>query len=800
MADLLDQVHAQQAKPTSGDLLDQVHAQGGGAGGRALTPGMSDDDIIKAYGMDPALVKASPRYQDQVKKHGSGLSSFLTDPNDPQAHGIHDSWFSDMREGMQTPILGMFQLVRHGLNKIGVVSDADMAYSDLWGRMLHDDYLQNVRHGQASGAAQLAGNAMLPVPPVANVIKGSGMLPAIARGVVAGGTAAAMQPVDDTSNFGTEKLKQVGIGAGTGAVVSGVVSGGSRAVDKLRARIAASKGVQLPAEVAKDAEAATGAARTSADAANTQAEQTAAAANTTAESRATAQQLQAEQRATATKTNARTAATATAGDLRTRMERTPFADYSAVKEAAEKGDESAQQLLTKLENAGTDPGKVHEASIDLSDWRTGQEAKSLYDARDALTEKHRLGVVPLESTAPALQNATTQARFGVKNKPVLNVLKEVEDALTPKSATIPGTPASTLTDAAGLPLRAEVPAVQGKGWPTNTVALLRKLSDDLGERIRMNSTGDNALIGPAGIGQLQSVKSAIDRDVAQFIDKSGVPEVQEAARKADEYYAANRVPFKNRQIANAGSGTTDTDQIFNRLVQAGKGDQAQRFYDALDPKGRSAVQFSMVAKAMNDATDNLSGGFDHGKFFKSVDKLGDAYGVFFTGADKVRIQGLKHLMQQAAESDAGVDAVKSLTDANVKGTRAIASANVKATAEAGKAQVSSTAEAWKKKVADAQARTAAVSRHPLGTGAVASLGAAEAFRSMGMPAPAAVSGGVAGVLGLAKALVMTDAGKRFLLAAGMAKPGSPAMQKLLDEMGTKLAGAGARAATVPEGQ
>ena len=112
----------------------------------------------------------------------------------------------------------------------------------------------------------------------------------------------------------------------------------------------------------------------------------------------------------------------------------------------------------------------------------------------------------------------------------------------------------------------------------------------------------------------------------------GVPEVQRAAQQADDFYKNVRVPFKDAGIAKAGS-TTEPDTIFQNMVKAGRGDRAQKFYDALDPKGQAAVQYQMFSKAMNDATDPVSG-FNSAKFVKSMNGLSDVYGVFFQGSDQ----------------------------------------------------------------------------------------------------------------------------------------------------------------------
>jgi hypothetical protein len=70
----------------------------------------------------------------------------------------------------------------------------------------------------------------------------------------------------------------------------------------------------------------------------------------------------------------------------------------------------------------------------------------------------------------------------------------------------------------------------------------------------------------------------------------------------------------------------------------------------------------------------FSGTFDPKAFFGHVDKIKDAYGAFFQGKDKAAINGLKNLMQQAVQADAG--AVKALSDANVATAKSVTGANL----------------------------------------------------------------------------------------------------------------------------
>jgi hypothetical protein len=217
---------------------------------------------------------------------------------------------------------------------------------------------------------------------------------------------------------------------------------------------------------------------------------------------------------------------------------------------------------------------------------------------------------------------------------------------------------------------------------------------------------------------------------------------------------------------------------------------------AADPGGPGGGdQYNLVAKTFNDARDPNTGDIDPGKVLKSLDKIKEAYGVFFQGPDRWRMEGLKNLMRQAAIADEGAAAVKSLADAGVKQAQAIGDFNVAAVKAAGKASVESTAQTGKASVDAARQRLHKLNQNPLGVVAGVGLGGAGALGMAGMPVPGAISGSVGGLAYALKSMMTTDAGKRFMLAASSLTPGSKAMVDLFDRLASGAIRPGARAAS-----
>jgi len=171
---------------------------------------------------------------------------------------------------------------------------------------------------------------------------------------------------------------------------------------------------------------------------------------------------------------------------------------------------------------------------------------------------------------------------------------------------------------------------------------VRGLRSDLGSMISDYYKGTNAATGSKGVNVLQGIKGAIEGDLNAFTTKNG-PEIAAAAKKADAIYKGEVVPFKDRALASAVK-SSEPDQIYRTFIQQGKGDRAQKFYNALDPEGQAAVRSQMVRDAFEKATEK-DGVFSPAKFAQSLEKVKDASGVFFKGQDKFELDGFTNLMR-----------------------------------------------------------------------------------------------------------------------------------------------------------
>lgn len=393
------------------------------------------------------------------------------------------------------------------------------------------------------------------------------------------------------------------------------------------------------------------------------------------------------------------------------MEAAKYEGMPELQAAASAGDKAAKQVLQDIQNAGEDWTKIMQASGNLKLWRARQAASGLYDEVERLANTR--GEVPLNNTLQALDGAiAAEAASKLPDEAMLALLRKARNALTPKQG--------DGIDSMMMPNQA-----QNTG---NNFSSLRALRSDLGEIIDGYYKGANAVVGGKGVGPLQSVKNAVEKDMEVFATQGG-DDLAKAWRKADEFYRNAVVPYKDRALA-AALKTDTPDEIYSKFIKMTRGgggeDRAQKFYNALDEKGRAAVRYGMLANALDNAAIPGSSNISPAKFAKSMEDIAGASGVFFKGMEKSEIDGFVNLMRHA-------ERFGQYAENPPTGQRVIP---------------------WL-------------------------IGGAAAF------SPTAVGVGMAAT-SVAKKLTMTKAGRDLLLEASALRPGTPEMQKLVDLMAVRV--------------
>jgi hypothetical protein len=170
----------------------------------------------------------------------------------------------------------------------------------------------------------------------------------------------------------------------------------------------------------------------------------------------------------------------------------------------------------------------------------------------------------------------------------------------------------------------------------------------------------------AGEKALRAVYDPLRKDMIDFIKQVG------ERRDVDKFMVANkRLSETANDMRNASlksvllKGDVKPEVIENLLFN-GKPSEVRAVYSKLTPEGRATARAAILAKAGRDATVDVAEGqiISPDKFANSVKKMGDSVGVFFTGDDLKRIEGLtrvlnitKRATQAAATPATGVQAV-----------------------------------------------------------------------------------------------------------------------------------------------
>ena len=586
------------------------------AGEVKLNPKMSDDDIIRSFGYDPKVIKASGQY-----KPGS-LQGVITDPEGWFAKNIGDSAVGGFLRGIRDPIDAGAQLVTRGLEKVGLQSKADVAYVELLNKIAEADYQQNWRHGgkidpetgdSKFEVSRLAGNVVVPVKG-AGLIKGTGTAVNVARAATAGAIAAGtQQQVLNTSpdvggqadDYWTEKGKQTATGAVLGPIAQQLLKGGTTLVAK---GVNAVKGrLQSGAQEVIDQAAKHDVPVTYGDVSRGPiASKAEVALESIPGPLGTATFREGQQVA------AKTAAGNVAQDLRDRMINAGFRGVKDIDAAAASGNKVAIALKNEIANAGDDWNKIIQTSGNVKAFRSKLIADKMYDKVEQLA--NQAGDVPLNKTQQAVDDALKEVTASrLPDQELTNLLQRIKDGLadTTKDASYTGA---------------------------------RRLRSDLGALMDDYYKGANSVVGQKGVGFLSQIKSAVEQDMGDFIQQSGSRDLQQAANRADRFYKTSVVPYKDRALAMALKDA-HPDEVYGKFIQQGKGERAQTFLDALDEKGKAAVKYGMVTTAIDKATNETTGVFSPAKFAASLEKVKEARGALFKGQDKWELDGFTKLMR-----------------------------------------------------------------------------------------------------------------------------------------------------------
>nr|QJS05819.1 hypothetical protein [Psychrobacter sp.] len=291
---------------------------------------------------------------------------------------------------------------------------------------------------------------------------------------------------------------------------------------------------------------------------------------------------------------------------------TDFKAIPQIEKAAQAGDKNARRILGIVNEAGDDSGKLLQASLEVQSWRKSAIATKLYNRVEQEVAKSGNDFVPPIKTRTAIvKELDKQAASISPNKVVVRelseMLKNIDDVVKPKTF--------------------------------GNMRSLRSTQGNLAQEYGVGAGKGDAYASTV----FGKVRSATEDDIASFATNSGNTAIKASYKKADKYYAG-MMKGNDKAFTKAAQSTTP-DEIYKKFIKSGKGDGAQNFYNALDPKGQAALRLQMAETAADKAWNANREAFSPAKFAGEFESLAEPYGRIFKGEDKAQMDGFVKLMR-----------------------------------------------------------------------------------------------------------------------------------------------------------
>lgn len=302
-------------------------------------------------------------------------------------------------------------------------------------------------------------------------------------------------------------------------------------------------------------------------------------------------------------TQVKDAAVKVVEQLKTKLDDVDYKAIPQIQRAANAGDKNATRILSVVNDAGDDTGKILQAAAEIKNWRGQRVASQMYDRVQNLAGD---GAIAPNKTVQAIDDIIANDSKVTPNaelqKELLDIRKNLVDLNIKKDFK-------------------EMRAVQSR---------LGEVVDEWGRQGKSTSA-------------FTKVRTAIDNDLLDFAQSSGNNKLFGELKRANAMYVQLQ-SGKDKAFANA-TRSIEPDQIFNQFVKMGKGDKAANFYKNLDPKGQAALRYQMAQNALDKATNESTGAFSPAKFAFEFERMNAPYSNIFRGGDKAQMDGFVKLMR-----------------------------------------------------------------------------------------------------------------------------------------------------------
>lgn len=242
----------------------------------------------------------------------------------------------------------------------------------------------------------------------------------------------------------------------------------------------------------------------------------------------------------------------------------------------------AEKVLENVYNAGDDPNRIIQASIQVKSLNNKIKADELYnDVEQAIVDT------------------------GNPNINVDNTLNKIKDILTSKNIVV-DTKINSFLNGVKNSLRKQPKYSQ-----------LREFRTDLNDLIRQGTSNQEALVGNRAVNGYKQLLRSVEQDMKLFTKQNFKLDMLE--QKADHFYKNNVVPYKNKNITNIINNEAP-DTILNQIFNSKSEDKALNVINRLDEKGRQAIKYGLFQDALDKATNQTTGDKSPAKIAGYIEK------------------------------------------------------------------------------------------------------------------------------------------------------------------------------------
>jgi hypothetical protein len=289
-------------------------------------------------------------------------------------------------------------------------------------------------------------------------------------------------------------------------------------------------------------------------------------------------------------------------------ERIPFAGTGGKRSAQqERRVEAIRDVLDEFGGLSGDQA-IDNVMQDLSAQRSNAITEFTGIKRRIIDKLVGKGTVPVENTVRAIDQQITHLR-SLNTEEVAPVIEKLEDWRT---------------------------AIQGQG--IENVETLRK---QFGEAFR---SPELAAVRDTGTKALSAIYGPLREDMTAYVAANlGKGEARRFTR-ANESLAEMAGELNVTRLRNVLRTGEATPEDVGKLLFSSKPSEVRRLYNGLSDKGKANARTAI----MQQVFDRLGGDVDNispDRFLSVMRQVGEPVGVFFQGADAVRLQGVVRAVQ-----------------------------------------------------------------------------------------------------------------------------------------------------------